>query len=526
MRSNKLHLRVSRIVTLGAIVFAVMASAISYTRTQSAESEAMKKALEQLFSTVQRNAEIAAYLDSTDLAEEVVESLSGNDIVSGVMLSSGNGLIITSSWSDADTEVLSFPLFAPFTAFEQTGEIKIQLNEDLLNSRVLKSALEQMFVLVIQVVVIAILVLILMLRVLTYPIQSIAASLHRIVPGDDNNLRCPKGHEEDEIGNLVNDINKLLESARQTIKQEQYLRNRMENLEKHFRLIFERASAGIFLLNHHFYLNSVNQAFKDIAGIALEERRADKLNIYFPDLFYDSTVVQDLLTEVLRTGKQAACDLRLNALTTGGECWLHCLFSIVKNDEGDNLIEGLVIDITERTFEMERILFESQHDALTQLLNRRAGEQRLNNMLINANRTNSQILLMLIDLDGFKIINDNYGHDAGDKVLIEISRRMQSIIRKEDILIRLGGDEFVIAFPIKEGGNDESELVKSKLQQQLTTEIVLGDGLPVPVGASIGSALYPRDGSDLSTLMVHADTAMYQMKKQRKKPVKKLLLMS
>jgi len=144
-------------------------------------------------------------------------------------------------------------------------------------------------------------------------------------------------------------------------------------------------------------------------------------------------------------------------------------------------------------------------------------------MIRNASRSSSQILLMLIDLDGFKGINDNYGHDAGDKVLVEVSRRMQSVIRKEDILIRLGGDEFVIGFPIKDGGTDESEQVINKLQQQLTTEIVLGDGLPVAIGASIGTALYPRDGADLGSLMTHADSAMYQMKKQRKKPVRKLL---
>lgn len=522
---NKLHFRVSRIVTLGAIAFALVASVISYVRTQSDEFELMKKALEQLFFTIQRNAEIAAYLDSKDLAGEVVDSLSGNDIVSGVMLSSVNGMVITSSWEDSDAGALRFPLYTPFPAFEQIGEVKIQMNEALLNSRVLKSAFEQMLILVVLIAVISILILVLVLRVLTYPVQSIAASLHRIVPGDENSLRCPKGHEEDEIGNLVNDINKLLESARQTIQQEQYLRNRVENLEKHFRLIFERASAGIFLLDRHFHLNSINQAFKDIAGIALEERRSDKLNIFFPDLFYDVTVVRNLLEEVLKTGKQAACDLRLATLTAGEERWLHCLFSIVKNDDGDSLIEGLVIDVTERTFEMERILFESQHDALTQLLNRRAGEQRLDDMIRNASRSGSQILLMLIDLDGFKDINDNYGHDAGDQVLVEVSRRMQSVIRKEDILIRLGGDEFVIGFPIKDGGTDESEQVVNKLQQQLTTEVVLGDGLPVAIGASIGTALYPGDGTDLGSLMTHADSAMYQMKKQRKKPVKKLLLL-
>lgn len=515
--NNKLHLRVSRIVTLSAIVFALIASTISYSYTQSVEQEAMKKALGQLFSTIQRAAEIAAYLDSEDLANEVVESLSGNDIVLGSVLSSKNGMMVTSKTRlDSDIEALSFPLYAPFAAKEQVGEVRIQLNEDLLNTRVLKSAFEQMFVLIIQIVVIAILILIMVLRVLTYPIQSIAANLHRIAPGDSNNLNCPKGHENDEIGNLVDDINRLLESTRETIKQEQYLRNRIENLEKHFRLIFERASAGIFLLDRQFYLDSVNQAFKDIAGIALEERRAGKQNTHLPDLFYDPAAVRNILQEVLETGKQAACDLRLGALSNGGERWLHCLFSTVRNDEGEILIEGLVVDVTERTFEMERILFESQHDALTQLFNRRAGEQLLNIMLSTASNTQSQIALLLIDLDGFKLINDSYGHDVGDKVLIEVAHRMQSVVRKEDILIRMGGDEFIIAFLVKESGRDEINLIVNKLQKQLNTTVDLDLNRTVTVGASIGIALFPQDGEDMETLMANADNAMYQIKKKRK----------
>lgn len=518
--NNKLHLRVSRIVTLSAIVFALIASTISYFYTQSVEHEAMKKALAQLFSTIQRTAEIAAYLDSEDLANEVVESLSGNDIVSGSLLSSKNGMTVASkNRLDSEIEALSFPLYAPFAAAEQVGEVRIQLNEDLLDARVLKSAFKQMLVLITQIGVIAILVLVMALRVLTYPIQSIAANLHRITPGDNNNLDCPKGHENDEIGNLVDDINRLLESTRETIKQEQYLRNRIENLEKHFRLIFERASAGIFLLDRYFYLDSVNQAFKDIAGIALEERRAGKQNTYLPDLFYDPAVVRNTLQEVLETGKQAACDLRLSALSNGGECWLHCLFSTVKNDEGEILIEGLVVDVTERTFEMERILFESQHDVLTQLFNRRAGEQLLDIMLTTAGNTRSQLALLLIDLDGFKSINDNHGHDAGDKVLIEVAQRMQSVVRKEDVLIRMGGDEFIIAFLVKDGSRDEINLIVNKLQKQLNTAVDLDLNRAVTVGASIGIAIFPQDGDDMETLMANADNAMYQIKKKRKAPL-------
>lgn len=514
--SNKLHLRVFRIVTLSAIVFTVAASIISYFYTQSVEQKSMQRALEQLFSTVQRSAEIAAYLDSNELAEEVVESLSGNDIVSGSLLSSKNGMAVTSGFQVNDDEnMLRFELYAPFADSEQVGEVLILPNINLLNARVLNAAFERMLILTVQIVVIAILVLVMMLRILTYPIQSIAKTLHNITPGDNNNLSCPKGHETDEIGNLVGDINKLLEAARITISQEQYLRNRVEILEKHFRLIFEQASAGIFLLDKNLYLNSINPAFKDIAGIVVEERREDRRNIYLPDLFYDPPAVKKILQDVLETQKQSAHDLRVAMPKNGEVRWLHCLFSIAKNDDGENLIEGLAIDVTERTAEMERILFESRHDVLTQLLNRRAGEQLFDMMLSQARKNPSQAAILLIDLDNFKFINDSYGHDAGDKVLIEVARRMKSVLRKEDILVRLGGDEFIIGFPVKDEHNEEIDMVMKKLEKQLSTSIDLGLNRKVTVSASIGLALFPQDGENVEMLMASADNAMYQIKKDR-----------
>jgi diguanylate cyclase (GGDEF)-like protein/PAS domain S-box-containing protein len=514
--NSKLHLRVFRIVTFGAIVFTGAASIIFYLYTQSVEQKSMDRVLDQLFVTVQRSAEIAAYLDSKELAEEVIDSLSGNDIVLGSMLLSKNGMIAVSNFQASDTgDFLSFGLFAPFSANEQVGEVRIQPNIDWLNSRVMNSTLERTLILIVQIAVIAVLVLVMTLRVLTYPIQSIAQNLHRIAPGDSNNLDCPKGHETNEIGRLVDDINKLLGAARTTINQEQYLRNRIEILEKHFRLIFERASAGIFLLDKNFYLNSVNPAFKDIVGIAVKERRGSKQSIYLPDLFQDPAAIEKILHDVLETHKQAAYDLRLAASGDGEERWLHCLFSTVKNDDGENLIEGLALDVTARTVEMERILFESQHDVLTQLLNRRAGERLLNGMLTHADKNLGQVALLLIDLNNFKFINDSYGHDAGDKVLIEAAHRMKSAIRKEDTLIRLGGDEFVVGFPVRDDQSDEVDFVVRKLEEKLNMPIDLGFNRKVTISASIGLALFPRDGGNLEALMVSADNAMYQIKKGR-----------
>ena len=185
-----------------------------------------------------------------------------------------------------------------------------------------------------------------------------------------------------------------------------------------------------------------------------------------------------------------------------------------KNEEA--LIEGLVIDVTERTFQMERVLYESEHDPLTQLFNRRAGEQLLDIMLANAKKNNEQLVLLLIDLDGFKEVNDHFGHKAGDNVLIEVANRLKTAIRKEDILIRLGGDEFVIAFNVADESRGEIDHFVENLLNRFKTEIQLKDNSSVTIGSSIGIVVYPHDGETIGILIANADSAMYRAKREGK----------
>lgn len=520
--NSKLHLYVTRIVTSGAVFFAIIASTVFYFYNRTAQLNDMEKAIEQLFVTVKIPAEISAYLDNTELAREVIEGLQKNDVVSASILTSRTGMEVAS----ADTKSLDisdslfFSLYNPFETSDWVGVLQIQLNKELLYQSVMNSALEQMLILLVLIIIVATLVLIMMRRVLTTPIQSIADNLHKIKPGEDGRLSCPKGHENNDIGNLVVDINKLLTSARDTIAQERQLRSQVEAMEKHFRLIFERASAGIFLLDRDFHLRSCNRAFQKIIGIAEIEQRLNRKNIYLPRLFTNPHQAHDLLKDILETHKSVACDLQLEQTRNGEERWLHCLFSAVHNDQNKNgaeiLIEGLVIDVTERTFQMERVLYESEHDPLTQLFNRRAGDQLLDIMLVNAKKNSEQLVLLLIDLDGFKEVNDNFGHKVGDKVLIEVANRLKAAVRKEDILIRLGGDEFVIAFNVAGESRSEIDHFVENLLNRFKSEIQLKNNGSVTIGSSIGIAVYPHDGETIATLMANADSAMYLAKREGK----------
>ena len=131
---------------------------------------------------------------------------------------------------------------------------------------------------------------------------------------------------------------------------------------------------------------------------------------------------------------------------------------------------------------------------------------------------------MFVDLDQFKEINDQYGQEAGEKVLKQISQRLVTCVRESDTVARMGGDEYVVLLPIIDSAND-AYLVASKIVnvviQQITIGKISGDtSVIVNVSASIGIAIYPQRGKDKKLLLINADMAMYQAKSNGKNQAK------
>ena len=124
--------------------------------------------------------------------------------------------------------------------------------------------------------------------------------------------------------------------------------------------------------------------------------------------------------------------------------------------------------------------------------------------------------LVVIDLDGFKAVNDTFGHPAGDHVLVEIAERLRSVVRESDVVTRVGGDEFLVLCP-RTGHRDAARLV-DRLMRHLPAPIDLGDGRYVTVGCSVGVAT-GHDVPELEQLLHHADAAMYDAKASRRKRV-------
>ncbi|WP_137188924.1 putative bifunctional diguanylate cyclase/phosphodiesterase [Stenotrophomonas rhizophila] len=157
----------------------------------------------------------------------------------------------------------------------------------------------------------------------------------------------------------------------------------------------------------------------------------------------------------------------------------------------------------------EKLLQAALHDPLTQLPNRMLLQDRIEQAIEKAQRRQFSFAVMFCDLDGFKAINDAYGHQLGDKLLIQMSERVSALLRSHDTFARLGGDEFVIVFQVDD---PEDAAVVAERIIACVAEPFLIDALELQVTASLGIALYPADATDERALMAHADAAMYHTK--------------
>ncbi len=179
---------------------------------------------------------------------------------------------------------------------------------------------------------------------------------------------------------------------------------------------------------------------------------------------------------------------------------------------------GVGKEITERKLDEERIQYLANHDALTALPNRAMFTEVLNLAIENARRYRRSFAVLFIDLDRFKIINDTLGHEAGDKLLQEMGRRLTKTVRSSDVVARLGGDEFVVL--VQEVGEPKQvEAVARKILSAVIKPLSIG-GQECRVTASIGICMYPSEAQDEQALMKSADIAMYRAKEEGKNTYK------
>ena len=205
----------------------------------------------------------------------------------------------------------------------------------------------------------------------------------------------------------------------------------------------------------------------------------------------------------------------------GEVLWVDVSASVVADSAGgQGFAIVMVQDVTQQKAAEAALLSQAElnehqalHDALTGLANRTLFRDRVDQALRVRRRVRNRAAVLLMDLDGFKEINDSLGHAAGDELLVELGRRLTETLRGSDTVARLGGDEFGVLLP--EAAVPEDVLTAVERMRDAIERPITVQGLPLSLEASIGIALYPDDGDDVETLVRCADGAMYHAKREK-----------
>lgn len=277
--------------------------------------------------------------------------------------------------------------------------------------------------------------------------------------------------------------------------------------------VFEHSGEAIMITDAENRIVSVNAAFSRLTGYTLDEIRGENPRI--------------LAAQCTPPETYRAIWMALNS--TGywhGEIWDRTKdghvypkwvsISLLRNAAGAVTHHvASFIDVSERKAAEEHISRLAHHDPLTGLFNRFSLQQRLEQAIVTAEREDDEVVVMLIDMDRFKSINDTLGHQAGDALLIEVAQRLRASVRESDIVARLGGDEFVVVLTGVGSGMATGAAVASKIRNLLGQPYTFKDK-QLHSTPSIGLSIFPSDGENSELLLKHADLAMYAAKARGK----------
>jgi diguanylate cyclase (GGDEF)-like protein/PAS domain S-box-containing protein len=274
--------------------------------------------------------------------------------------------------------------------------------------------------------------------------------------------------------------------------------------------VFENNSEGIVIVDPERRVVMTNQAFTRLTGVAGQDLIGRQPGLFDPQRH--PAGFASMIREQAASGGQWKGEAWI--LRAGGGSF-PADFSVSVERDGDGQVAhyvGVFSDISQRKADEERIRFLASHDFLTGLPSRAALEPTLVRAIAAAAREGHRVALCFLDLDRFKNVNDTLGHHIGDQLLVEVSQRLQSVLRDGESVLRHGGDEFVVVVP--EAG-DRACLASAagRLLSALDEPFLLA-GCEFSLSSSIGVAVYPEDGLDAETLLDRADMAMYRAKEE------------
>jgi diguanylate cyclase (GGDEF)-like protein len=518
--SKKLYIRFALAIALVAVVVSFLASALSYYFGLETRQQTSYLLAEKLSTMVEKTAIIASSANDSKLAQEIVNGLASNQYIKSARINNANGLEAITGEFTGNSERISTVLYHPSLAGVKVGILDIYLNEEFIQQQTEDATQKEFFILLSLSLILAFFVSILVHSRLTKPIQKLIDNFEQMDPHSPTIMPMLPYKGKDEIGKLVIGINALMRELHHSFNLERDLRVQTQTLERKFRLIFEQASAGICLLDNTDMITTFNPAF---AAYFTAQDSNKVSTMHFPTLLTNTDKVQQLLRELRNKSQIGQVALDIECKVGDKQKWMHCLFAKItdqrteQRETASSIIEVILYDVTERAERELQTRFEADHDLLTHLLNRRSGEKKLHKMLFFSIKNQQPFVLMMIDLDKFKPINDTFGHEAGDKVLQEVAKRITMKFSADtNVCIRWGGDEFVVAFHMGDADHKAVKQQADVLLTEIQKPIQIQPDATCTVSASIGLVIAPKHGKVLHELLVNADNTMYKVKEQER----------
>lgn len=286
-------------------------------------------------------------------------------------------------------------------------------------------------------------------------------------------------------------------------------RKKMEDKLKILFQASEQSPASIVITNIEGNIEYVNPKFEELSGYKEEEVLGKNPRILKSGHFQECDYKK--LWQTITQGKEWQGEFH-NRKKNGELYWEKALISPIFNSVGAiTHFMAVKEDITEKKQQEILLQYQAKYDHLTKIPNRNYALEKVNYLLNQARDTNTNLGLMFIDLDHFKDVNDNLGHDFGDELLIQATQRMKNALRSTDLLARLGGDEFFMAIPYITKSED-LEKIATKIIKLLHQNFHIFER-QISISASIGITIFPQDGDNLKQLIRNADLAMYEAKK-------------
>ena len=501
------------ILVFGGLVGGI-AGAGSARLIEDKEHRRLNDALVESMAAVQRTASVAAYARDEQLAAEVVAGLLQSSSVAHAEILEGETVLaavgVGAAQESPNGAALRRQLRSPFDATETIGELRVVPASAFIAAKAADYSRLVASLLAVLVLSITLGVAWLVGRGVTRGIGRLAGELHGLDVMSGSKVTVPAGHAEDELGRLAGDINALLDRVEAALAREREARGLHAAAERKWRLIFDNAGSGLFTLDSGGGLVEWNPALVRALGLKDEERGISGASLAAL-LGDEGGRLERMVAAIVEGDEVASADFERRDLE-GGSRWLHVVLNAIEGRR--DLLQGIVNDITERKRAEDKARAQAERDALTGLLNRR-GLERAYSSRRHEYAGTAGLGVLLVDLDGFKWVNDNHGHEAGDELLQLVARRIEGVVRRSDKVARIGGDEFVLLLDDLKSMS-MARNIAAKLVDAIGQPFAVLDGRKVRIGASVGVVFTQYPSGELAELLRRADAAMYEAKKAGK----------